>query len=249
MQLRRRLHNGFTASLLYTFSKSIDDDAALGGQSANPPSLQNPGAIVSSGTPPSSFAIAQNWLNLSAERGLSTFDQRHLLNLQLQYTTGMGVTGGTLLTGWKGALLKEWTFATQINAGTGLPENPIYLEPVPGTGITGTIRPNYTGAPLYSAPAGFFLNPAAYTAPQPGVWGNAGRDSITGPAELTLNASLGRTFRVSDRLNLDLRVDSTNALNHVNFTTWNTTVNSAQFGLPAEANAMRSMQVILRLRF
>jgi hypothetical protein len=195
------------------------------------------------------FAIAQNWLNLAAERGLSTFDQRHLLSSQVQYTTGMGVTGGMLLTGWRGALLKEWTFASQINAGSGLPETPIYLAPVPGTGVTGTIRPQYTGAPLYSAPAGLFLNPDAYVAPASGEWGNAGRDSIRGPGQFTLNASLGRTFRVSDRLNLDVRADSTNALNHVNFTTWNTTINSAQFGSPAAANAMRSMQLTLRLRF
>src|SRR6202041_2857982 len=32
IQLRRRLRSGFTASLLYTYSKSIDDDAYLGGQ-------------------------------------------------------------------------------------------------------------------------------------------------------------------------------------------------------------------------
>jgi hypothetical protein len=231
IQLRRRLHNGFTGSMLYTFSKSIDDDAALGGQNT------------------SGFAIAQNWLNLAAERGLSTFDRRHLLSSQVQYTTGMGVAGGMLLTGWRGALLKEWTVATQINAGSGLPETPVYLAPVTGTGFTGTIRPEYTGASLYSAPAGLFLNPAAYVAPASGEWGNAGRDSIRGPAQFTLNASLGRTFRVSDRLNLDVRADSTNALNHVNFTTWNTTINSAQFGSPAAANAMRSTQLTLRLRF
>ena len=34
VQLRRRLHNGLTATALYTFSKSIDDDSALGGQGA-----------------------------------------------------------------------------------------------------------------------------------------------------------------------------------------------------------------------
>ena len=45
---------------------------------------------------------------------------------------------------------------TQITAGSGLPETPIYLAAVTGTGVTGTIRPNYTGAPLYSAPAGSF---------------------------------------------------------------------------------------------
>ena len=40
---------------------------------------------------PNAPTIAQNWLNLNAERGLSAFDQRHLLNAQLQYTTGMGM--------------------------------------------------------------------------------------------------------------------------------------------------------------
>jgi hypothetical protein len=196
-----------------------------------------------------SLQIAQNWLALASERSLSTFDQRHLLNLQLQYTTGMGMNGGTLLTGWRGALLKEWTFATQISVGTGLPQTPVYLVPVSGTGFTGTIRPDYTGQPLYATPAGLYLNPAAYTPPLPGEWGTAGRNSITGPAQLTLNTSVGRTFRVSDRFNLDFRVDSTNTLNHVTFTAWNTTINSPQFGLPASANAMRSLQTTLRLRF
>ncbi len=254
VQLRRRLHNGFTGILQYTFSKSIDDDAALGGQGAvvTPSAVTQSGpttvvAPASSGAPPS-FAIAQNWRDLSAERGLSTFDQRHLLSLQLQYTTGMGMAGGTLLSGWRGALLKEWTFASLTTIGSGLPQTPIYLSPVEGTGVTGTIRPEYTGAPLYAAPAGRYLNPDAYIAPLAGQWGNAGRDSITGPAQFTLNASLGRTFRVSDRLNLDLRFDATNALNHVTYTTWDTIVNS-QLGLPAGANAMRSMVANLRLRF
>ncbi len=260
IQLRRRLHSGFTATLQYTFSKSIDDDAWLGGgggasqanSQANSPSPQNSptmSAAAPSGASQPGIATAQNWLDLKAERSLSNFDQRHLLTLQMQYTTGMGLAGGSLLSGWRGALLKEWTFFTQISAGSGLPQTPIYLAAVQGTGVTGTIRPEYTGAPLYAPPAGFYLNPAAYTAPLPGQWGNAGRNSIIGPAQFALNISMGRTFRLSDRLNLDLRVDSTNALNHVTFTSWNTIVNNAQFGLPVAANAMRSMQTTLRLRF
>jgi len=101
-------------------------------------------------------AIAQNWLDLPAERGLSTFDQRHLLNAQLQYTTGMGIGGGTLMTGWKGRLLKEWTFLSQIVYGSGLPETPIYLAAVPGTGVTGTIRPDATGRANYLTAPGSF---------------------------------------------------------------------------------------------
>src|SRR5208337_4055511 len=187
VQLRRRLHNGLTATLLYTFSKSIDDDSSLGGQGVSVTTQSTPSnpfssGTVSTGTSQGAPAIAQNWLDLSAERGLSTFDQRHLLNVQLQYTTGMGLGGETLLRGRKGRLFKEWTFLTQITVGSGLPETPIYLAAVPGTGVTGSIRPDATGAPVYVAPQGLFLNPAAYTPPATGQWGNAGKDSITGPS-------------------------------------------------------------------
>jgi hypothetical protein len=255
VQLRRRLHNGLTGTLQYTFSKSIDDDAALGGKGASistqstQPNPLSSGPAASFTTSQSSLAIAQNWLNLDAERGLSTFDQRHLLNAQLQYTTGMGVRGGTLLTGWKGRLWKGWTVLTQITAGSGFPQTPVYLSPVSGTGVTGSIRPDVTGASLHAAPPGLFLNPAAYAAPAAGQWGNAGRDSIIGPAQFTLNGSLGRSFFLDRRFNLDWRLDSTNLLNHVTYTSWNTTINSAQFGLPAAANAMRSIQTTMNVRF
>ena len=118
----------------------------------------------------------------------------------------------------------------------------MYLTNVTGTGITGTIRPDYTGASVNAAPPGFFLNPAAYTAPAPGQWGDAGRDSITGPAQFSLNASIGRTFRLGSRLNADWRMDATNVLNTVTYTSWNTTVTSPLFGLPNQANTMRKLQ-------
>jgi len=245
IQLRRRLHSGFTASVQYTYAKAIDDDAALGGLGASAGTIA-PGAAAASSV--RSLLVAQNWLDLSAERSLSTFDQRHVAAVQLQYTSGMGLAGGTLLSGWRGTLLKEWTFLSSINAATGLPLTPNFLAPVQGTGVTGALRPDYTGASVYNAPAGYFLNPAAYTAPLPGQWGNAGRDSITGPVQFTLNASVGRTFRLNDRLNADLRIDSTNPINHVTFPNWNTTLGPL-FGLPGPANAMRSLITRFVVRF
>jgi hypothetical protein len=228
--LRRRLRSGFAAELNYTFSKAIDNGSAAGsGQAAT--------------------VIAQDWRNLRGERGLSSFDQRHKLSALMQYTTGMGLGGGTLAGGWHGGLLKDWTFATQINAGTGLPLTPAYMTAVSGTGVTGVIRPDYTGAPLYAAPSGLFLNPAAVAAPAPGRWGNAGRNSITGLGQFSLNASLARTFRLGDRISADFRLDSTNILNRVTYPSWNTLVTSAQFGLPATANPMRSLQSTIRMRF
>ncbi len=229
-QLRRRLRNGFLSSATYTYAKSIDD-SALGGR----------------GT--SGSVIAQNWLDLSAERGLSPFDQRHTLAFQTQYTSGQGIGGGTLLSGWRGALLKEWTVATTINVGTGTPLTPQVPVTTGGTGVNGVLRPDVTGVPLFPAPPGDAFNPAAFAVAPSGEYGNAGRDIITGPLHFSLNASAGRTFRLKDRYSLDLRIDSTNAINHVTYTSYITSV-GPQFGLPSTStNPMRDLITTLRLRF
>jgi len=161
----------------------------------------------------------------------------------------VGRRGGSLLTGWKSTLLKEWTISSQMNVGSGLPQTPVYIAAVGRTGFIGTLRPDVTGAPLYAAPQGFFLNPAAYRPPAAGQWGNAGRNTITGPSQFSLNASLTRTFRMNDRLNMDLQMSANNVLNHVTYASWVTTVGSAQFGLPSRANNMRNVQTSLRLMF
>ena len=233
IQLRRRLRNGLAANIQYTFSKSIDD-AALG-----TPSQGGQGGTL----------IAQNWRDLSAERALSNFDQRHQLLVRMQYTTGAGIAGGILMGGWKGTLLKGWTFAGQLTVGSGLPLTPIYRAAVYGTGITGSIRPDVTGVSVDEPPAGFFLNPAAYSAPASGHWGDAGRNSITGPRQFSLDASLLRGFRWRNRYNIEFRLNSMNLINHVTFPGWNTTINSAQFGLPNRANPMRTIQANLRVSF
>jgi hypothetical protein len=235
IQLRRRLRSGFTASGQYTYARAFD----------NAPLMAGGIATANSG----GGAIAQNWLDLSAERAPSSFDQRHQLAVQTQYITGVGVRGGALLGGWKGLLFKEWTIASQLNVGSGLPQTPVYFGVVAGTGVTGNLRPDVTGVAVTAAPSGLFLNPAAFRVPAAGQWGNAGRNSITGPSQFSLNGSLQRSFRWRDRYNIDLRVDANNVLNHVTFKRWNTTITSAQFGLPSSVDAMRVVQTTLRLRF
>ncbi|HUB51982.1 MAG TPA: carboxypeptidase-like regulatory domain-containing protein [Terracidiphilus sp.] len=245
LQLRRRLKNGFTATLNYTWSKSIDDDAVLGGQ----------GYSSSNVPPPSgSAAIAQNWHDLRGERGLSTFDQRQLVYLTAQYTSGQGIGGGTLMSGWRGKLLKEWTLVGTMSEGTGMPETPIYAIDLPGTGYTGVIRPSLTGAPIYTSGI-THLNSAAFSAPAAGEWGTAGRDSITGPNQFSLNSSLARTFRPKGKIYIDLTISANNVLNHPVFSAWNTSWNDATifnaelFGRPTSANAMRTVSTEMRVRF
>jgi len=217
LQVRRRLRNGFTAVAQYTFSKATDNAAAFTTADLN-------GAV-----------IAQDWLDLDAEQALSSFDQRHLMTAQVEYS-GRG-------------LLRDWTFTSQLTAGSGLPLTPVYLTSLAGTGLTGSLRASYTGAPIDEAPEGFYVNPAAFAAPAAGEWGNAARNSITGPAQFSLNAGVTRTFVLSGRWSIDWRLDATNVLNRVTYSSLNTIVGSPQFGLPNRANAMRKLLSSLRVRF
>ncbi len=231
VQVRRRLHNGFSASAQYTLAKATDDAAA---------------AFL--GATLNGAGIAQNWHDPGDERALSSFDQRHAVTAQVQYTSGIGVSGGTLARGVRGALLKGWTVTSQMTAASGLPLTPIVLTSVPTTGVTGTIRADYLSRLDAGAP-GYYANPAAFVLPRAGQWGNAGRNTIRGPAQFSSNASVGRSFLWGDKLTLDWRLDVINVLNHVTFTNVNTIVGSPQFGLPVQASTMRKVNSSLRLRF
>ena len=231
-QLQHRFHNGFLANATYVFSKAIDDAQTLGGRGA------------------AGSAYAQDWLDLSAERSLSSFNRTHTLNLIFQYSTGMGTRGGTLINGSKGVLLKDWTLGPSLSLGSGLPETPIVLGRLAsGTGITGTTRAEYLGGPLAAVSPGYGFNPAAFVAPADGQWGDAGRNIITGPMLFGLNFSAGRVFRFGERRSVDIRFDANNVLNHVSWTAWDTTFGNSQFGLPAAANTMRTIQATVRFRF
>jgi hypothetical protein len=230
LQVRRRLRNGLTASVQYTLAKAEDNAASFQGANLG------------------GSAFAQNWLDLDAEWGPSSFDQRHQVTASFQYTTGVGVAGGALVDGWRGTLFKNWTLTGQLTTGSGLPLTPYYLSAVPGTGYTGAIRASLTGAST-EAPEGYYLNSAAYTAPASGTWGNAGRNSVRGPATFGLNAGITRTFPWGSRLNFDYRIDATNVLNTVTYTSVNTLIGNPQFGLPTAPNEMRRIQTSLRMRW
>lgn len=238
LQIRRRLRNGLTASAIYTLAKATDDASAF-----------VPSGIDATSTGIAGATIAQDWRNLAAEESRSAFDRRHLFVAELQYTTGQGVAGGALMDGTRGRWFKGWTVTSQLTMGSGLPVTPIYLRPVAGTGVVGTIRGSLTGIGGSALPDQYYANPAAYAPPAPDSWGTAPRNSITGPAQFGVNASLGRAFAWGDRSNIEWRLEATNVLNSVTYAAITTVVGSPQFGLPNRANTMRKLQLNARYRF
>jgi hypothetical protein len=222
-QLQRRFRNGISANAVYTFSKAIDNAVQ-----------------------------AQDYLDTAAERARSSSSRTHVLNANWQYSTGVGRTGASMVNGWRGALVKDWTFTNNISVSSGLPLTPTVggvRSTTTGTGITGSLRASATGLSVNDAPAGEPFNFAAFALPVTGQFGNAGRNTITGPSQFALSASLGRVFRVAERKNIDLRFDAQNALNHVTFRSFNTTIGSNNLGLLSAPSNMRSLLATLRFRF
>ena len=249
LQLRRRLRAGFAASLLYTYSKSIDDDATLGGQGHQATAA------------PNRFLrqlFGDNVVKCANRTGLAR-PQSRTLSLVLRSATSPKLAGSIHhRSGTRGRNVAR-RLARQNAQGVDAPD-PVecWYRParnagnsvaVPGTGSIGSLRPSLSGAPIYSGQNGAHINSAAYTIPAPGASGTAGRNSITGPNQFSLDSGMQRTFRPSKHFFLDARIDATNLLNHAVFSSWVTTLESAQFGLPQSADPMRSLQATMRVRF
>ena len=225
-ELRRRLQAGLTWTATYTLTKATD----------NASSFTGPGG-----------SIAQNWLDLEAEYGPSSFEQRHQFRFSLNYNTGQGLGGGALRSGWRGRILNGWSTTANLRAGSGTPRSPIYRV-TSVSGVTGTVRASLTGAPI-DGPDGFYANPDAFAPPPPGEWGNAPRNSIRGPSQFSFDANASRNFQLRNRLRINWQIRAINILNRVTYSNINTTVGSPQFGLPIAAGQMRRIETSVNFGF
>jgi hypothetical protein len=227
----RRFSRGISWNAMYIFAKSIDNASSLGG---------------GGGT------VAQNDQDLRAERGISSFSRPHSLTTSWVLTSPVAEGGRGLVhaSGWGLRLLRDWTVSGSLTAQSGGVLTARVLgnqSDTGGTGSVGSGRADATGLPLYDG-AGFF-NLAAFAIPPSGRYGNAGRNTISGPSAFTVNLSLSRSFRVDERRRLELRFDTLNTLNEVNILGLGTVVNASNYGLPTSAGSMRTATATARLRF
>lgn len=61
-----------------------------------------------------------------------------------------------------------------------------------------------------------FLNPAAFSIPKPGEYGNLGRWALHGPGLTQFDLTLQKRFSVTERVNLEFRSEFYNLFNHTN---------------------------------
>lgn len=227
----QRFRRGFSMSAYYQFAKSIDDSSTFGG---------------------AGNTVAQNWLDIAAERGLSSFDRRHSFDVNWVWTSPVGEAGSRFAPGgWGTRLLRDWQVSGSLTAQTGTPLTARVLgnaAQLAQTSGIGSGRAQATGLSISSG--GEFFNTAAFTTPPQGEFGNAGRNTIPGPGNVALNLTFGRSFQLGEsRRRLEFRLEGNNVLNHVNYSNVYTVVNATNYGLPETAAGMRTLGAVVRFRF
>ena len=230
VRLSRRFRQGISGGVLYTWSKSIDNVSTFGG-----------GAAV----------VAQNDQDLRAERGLSSFDQRHTLSASFLLRSPVAPASSTGPSrNWFETMFRDWTCSGVLTANAGTPFTATVLgnqANAGGSGLVGSGRADSTGLAV-GAGAGFF-NPLAFTVPPADRFGNAARNTIPGPRLLSLNFGVSRRFSLGERRSINFRVESTNITNTVSYAGLGTTVNALNYGLPTNTAAMRTVRASMRFRF
>jgi hypothetical protein len=99
----------------------------------------------------------------------------------------------------------------------------------PGGGASRNVRrPDLvTGVNPYLTNDRLILNPAAFTTPAPGTFGNVPRNFLRGPNFRQFDMVLTKRIRFSERTNLELRTEIFNIFNHPNFDIPGTRLNLA----------------------
>jgi hypothetical protein len=247
MRFRKRLAKGIGLSGTYIYSKSIDDASSIGG-----------GGVV----------VAQNPLDIAADRGLSSFDQRHKFTGNWIYDLPFGENRRFLQKGIASHIFADWQWSGNFTVASGLPFTVRVLGGALDIqrGVSGSLRANlvpgeslhvsnpttkeWFNAAAFCQPETTTSNPHA-TCVNPGdsTFGDAGRNILEGPGQVTLDMSLNKTIQIKEYRALDLRITASNIFNYVNFSSLGTAVNSITFGEVTGVGNMRRVTVQARFRF
>lgn len=180
----------------------------------------------------------QDSLNFGAERGLSSFDQRQRLS-------AAGV--------WE--LRGGWEWSVVATAASGHPLTPVLRFDNSNTGNTGgqfgSDRPNaLRNSQLTNPSASAWFDTSAFGVAQRFAFGNAGRNTVTGPGFASVDTAIAKRLRLSERLELRLEGQAFNLLNRTNFDAPERLADEpTTFGRILSAKAPRQFQLAARLRF
>ncbi len=230
VQLQRRFKSGLGLGLAYTWSKNLDDSSTK-------------------------RIILPNAYNAHTFWGPSDFDVAQVMHINCIYelpffknrTHGLASIAG----GW------ELTVISQIQ--TGLPLSATTPTDNAGVGVGSAAQYWNVNGPL-TPPGGqgfapsvstkvYWFNPAAFTVPTPGTFGDAGRNDIWGPGLINIDGGLSKTFAIGEKLKAQLRGELFDLPNHPNLSNPGLNPTAGGFGQVTSKSGNRLVQLSMRLDF
>ena len=238
LSAEKRLSYGLSFKLSYSYSKALSSN---GGSMAG-----------------GNISAIQNPLNLRLENGptADNLPQRFVgyFNYELPFGPGKLVGSGTH--GLIAGLIRGWS----VN-GIATAEDGMFFSPTVGiqncnSAYQVTCRPDLSAYPLlggsgidtprWALSAFDWPNDPAHSSQTP-RFGDAAPNSLQGNGLFDVDLSLRKEIPVNERVHFEFRLESFNALNHTNFATPTTAVDSASFGRTFSAASPRLNQLGLKL--
>ena len=233
VRLQKRMTHGLMFMARYTYSKSLDDASTIGGGGQT---------------------VIQDNADPRGDYGLSSFNMTHQFLGTFTYDLPFGNRQRFAAKGWKKAVFGELRLTGSATVHSGTPFSVRVFsknqacQNAPGTNSE---RANQSGDPSLSSPTTLeWFNTAAFSIPT-ACFGDAPRNSVIGPGSFTLNSGFAKSiFFGRDGLRrLDFTWDTTNLLNHPNFTGLSTVLGSRTFGEITSVGGMRTMTFTTRMNF
>jgi hypothetical protein len=239
--LNKRISHGLTFTISYTYAHAQDDGSSFENSS-----------FGTRGTNP--FLNSLNW-------GDSAFDARQRFVAGYQYELpvphALTTNGATsrIFKGWRVAGNSTFQSGFPINVADshfrsatcwidsfyGCPDNPSQVAPV----VINDPRIANLAFPGQS----LYFNKSAFAEAAPGTFGNAGRDSFHGPGINFTNLALMKDIYVKEQMRFELRLETFNTFNHVNFNGPNANVVSGNFGRITSDTGPRLVQLAAKFYF
>ncbi|MCI0625756.1 MAG: hypothetical protein L0387_29630 [Acidobacteria bacterium] len=230
LEARRRYSAGFMFSVAYTYGKAIDEVSTSEVQDQL--LLSNP---------------SLRWL----DRGLGNFDIRQRLSAswlwELPFLRTPKGTAARILGGWQ--------FGGIATVQDGMPFSVVSGRDQSLRGI-GLDRPNVSGDPRLSAGRpkserlARYFDTSKFLLNDPGQFGTAGRNILTGPGLVTFDLSLHKSIPIREQQRIVFRWEAFNAFNRANFGNPGASLSSpTSFGRITGAGAGRILQLALKYEF
>jgi hypothetical protein len=225
-KMEKRLSRGLTINAAYTFSKLIDDASSVFSQTIfTGPVLNSSGAADA--------------YNRHLERALSSGDIPRVFSLGWVYD----IPHVWKISGWQIAGLVR-VQAGDMVAVTQATNNNSSL----GFAVQ---RPNLIADPNNFAQRSVakFFNTADFVGVPQFVIGNSSRNPVRGPGLQNADIMIGKTFRITERFNLEFRAEAFNISNTPPLNDPNGIFGSAAFGTITSAGNPRDYEFVMKIHF